>query len=153
MRSLTDAEPKDPIGLLWFGHALVRLRKADEAEEQFRESLRLQPNSFVTANELAWLLATHSSSKIRKPTEALQLATMAAEGTKHTQPRILDTLAAAQAANGEFATAMETVDTAIQLAQAAKDTQTLSDLQRRRKIYEQRRPYREIAPRENEPTS
>ena len=153
LRSLTDAEPEDPIGRLWFGHALVRLRKADEAEEQFRESLRLQPNSFVTANELAWLLATHSSSKIRKPTEALTLATMAAEGTKHQQPRILDTLAAAQAANGEFATAMETVDTAIQLAQAAKDTQTLSDLRRRRKIYEQRRPYREIAPRENEPTS
>ena len=119
---------------------------AAEAIVEFRESLRLQPNSSVAANELAWLLATHSNANIRDPKDALKLATSAANATQLRQARILDTLAAAQAANGDFAGALKTVDKAINLAQAAKDSQTLQDLQRRRKVYEEGRPFLEIAP-------
>ncbi|MDA7666680.1 hypothetical protein N8652_03480, partial [bacterium] len=75
---LVRANANDPMAHLWLGHALVRVRKAGDAVYHFRTSLRLQPSSFVAANELAWLLATHSSSKIRNPKEALTLASKAA---------------------------------------------------------------------------
>jgi tetratricopeptide (TPR) repeat protein len=148
LRHLVGANGTDPIARLWLGHALIRVRKAAEAAHEFRESLKLQPDSFVVANELAWLLATHSNGEIRNPEEALKLATAAAQATKYRQADVLDTLAAAQAANGDFTTALETVNEAVKLAQAAKDERRLQDLQRRRKIYEQGRPYREIAPAE-----
>ena len=102
----------------------------------------------MVANELAWLLATHSNSKIRNPDEALRLALSAAQATKNGQADVLDTLAAAQAATGDFVTAIKTVDEAIKVAQATKNQRRLQDLQKRRKIYEQGRPYREIAPAE-----
>ncbi|MDF1786053.1 MAG: hypothetical protein P1U82_09295, partial [Verrucomicrobiales bacterium] len=108
--------------------------------------LRLQPSSFVAANELAWLLATHSSSKIRNPQEALALATKAAADAGIPNASILDTLAAAQAATGDFDAALNTVDQAIKLAKKSKDQKLLGDLQRRQGIYNQKRPYREIAP-------
>ncbi|MCB1096510.1 MAG: ASPIC/UnbV domain-containing protein [Verrucomicrobiae bacterium] len=146
LRRLIDADDKDPIARLWLGHALIRLRKAAEAVAEFRESLRLQPDLFVAANELAWLLATHSNAKIRNPAESLKLAKLAAEATKRDQADVLDTLAAAHAANGDFSTALTTVDEAIKRAQSSKNERQLRELQRRRKVYEQGRPYREIAP-------
>lgn len=146
LRRLVDGNGSDPIARLWLGHALVRVGKAAAAIVEYRESLRLQPNSSVAANELAWLLATHSNARIRDPEQALKLAMAAATTTQFRQARILDTLAAAQAANGDFVSALETVDQAISLAQAAKDGRTLQDLQRRRKVYEEGRPYKESAP-------
>ncbi|MEZ5329657.1 MAG: ASPIC/UnbV domain-containing protein [Verrucomicrobiales bacterium] len=146
LRRLIDADDKDPIARLWLGHALIRLRKAAEAVVEFRESLRLEPDLFVAANELAWLLATHSNAKIRNPAESLRLAKLAAEATKRDQADVLDTLAAAHAANGDFSTALTTVDEAIKRAQSSKNERQLRELQRRRKVYEQGRPYREIAP-------
>ena len=127
-------------------HALVRVRKAGDAVYHFRTSLRLQPSSFVAANELAWLLATHSSSKIRNPKEALTLASKAAADTKTASAGVLDTLAAAQAASGDFDAALATVDQAIMLATESKDQKLVGDLQRRQGIYKQKRPYREAFP-------
>jgi tetratricopeptide (TPR) repeat protein len=143
---LVRANANDPMAHLWLGHALVRVRKAGDAVYHFRTSLRLQPSSFVAANELAWLLATHSSSKIRNPQEALALATKAAADAGIPNASILDTLAAAQAATGDFDAALNTVDQAIKLAKKSKDQKLLGDLQRRQGIYNQKRPYREIAP-------
>lgn len=148
--ALVARTPDDAIGRMWFGHSLVRARRAADAAAQFRESLRLQPDSFVVANELAWLLATHSSAEVRAPEEALRLATSAAAATGHRNPRVLDTLAAAHAANGDFEGAVRVVDEAIAIATASApaDREALDGLERRRGIYAARRPYREVAPRE-----
>ncbi|MFN0128963.1 MAG: ASPIC/UnbV domain-containing protein [Verrucomicrobiales bacterium] len=140
---LARKNPTDALGRMWFGHALVRAGRAAEAEAHLRESLRLQPNSYLAANELAWLLATHPSDHIRKPDEALRLAQSAATATSHKQPRILDTLAAAQAAKGDFAAALTTIDGALKLAEHARDQGTLADLQSRRTSYQRRIPWRE----------
>ncbi|MDB4491614.1 redoxin family protein [bacterium] len=146
LTQLVRADNNDSMAHLWLGHALVRVRKADEAVDHFKTSLRLQPDSFVAANELAWLLATHSSSKIRNPKEALALATKSATSTGARNAGVLDTLAAALAATGDFDAALKTVDQAINLAKESKDQKLLVDLQRRQGIYQQKRPYREISP-------
>ena len=58
----------------------------------------------------------------------------------------LDTLAAAQAANGDFVVAVKTVDAAIGLALVAKDKTMIKLLQGRREGYLEKRPYRETLP-------
>ncbi|MFT4639078.1 MAG: tetratricopeptide (TPR) repeat protein [Verrucomicrobiales bacterium] len=142
---LIQADDNDAMAHLWLGHALVRVRKAEKATRHFRASLRLQPDSFIAANELAWLLATHSDAKIRQPKEALALASKAALETRSQNADILDTLAAAHAATGDFQTALTTIDQAIAFA-VNSNQRLLEGLQRRRRVYEQNRPYREVAP-------
>ncbi|MGK0189624.1 MAG: tetratricopeptide (TPR) repeat protein [Verrucomicrobiales bacterium] len=139
---LIKANPIDPIAHLWMAHALVRTQKEAAAIVHFKESLRLQPKSHVVANDLAWLLATHRNPEIRNPTEALDLASASAAATQRRSAGILDTLAAAQAANGDFAAAVRTADEAIQHAISANDPQTLKGLQFRRGLYQQGKPYR-----------
>ena len=143
---LVRSNANDAKAHLWLGHALARTRKASDAVYHFKTSLRLEPNSFIAANELAWLLATHSNSKIRKPKEALALASKAAAATSPPNASVLDTLAAAQAATRDFDAALNTVDQAISLAMKSNNQTLLGDLRKRRGIYEQKRPYREIAP-------
>jgi tetratricopeptide (TPR) repeat protein len=121
-----------------------RVSKAEKATGHFRASLRRQPDS-LAVNELAWLLATHSDAKIRQPKEALAFASKAALETRSQKADILDALAAAHAATGDFQTVLTTIDQAI--AFAVNSNQRLLDgLQRRRRVYEQNRPYREVAP-------
>ncbi|MFM1558127.1 MAG: tetratricopeptide repeat protein [Roseibacillus sp.] len=146
MKYLVSLDSKDAIAKLWYGHVLIRLERAAEAEQLFRAALGLQPNSLLVLNELAWLLATHTDPKIYRPEEALKLATQAAGLSKHREPRVLDTLAAAQAANGDFETAVKTVARAITLAEAAKDKKTTKQLQGRRAGYLAKRPHRESLP-------
>ena len=119
---------------------------ATEAERLFREALSLQPGSLLVINELAWLLATHTDTEIYSPVEALKLAVQVAEASKKPNLRVLDTLAAAQAANGDFVVAVKTVDAAIGLALVAKDKAMIKLLQGRREGYLEKRPYRETLP-------
>jgi len=138
---LSSLDSKDAMAKLWYGHALVRTGRASEAEKLFRAALRLKPDSILVLNELALLLATHTDPRIYNPKEALELATAATLATGNREPRVLDTLAAAQAANGDFETAIKTVDTA--LAQAAKDQKLTEQLRKRRTDYLAKKPYRD----------
>lgn len=138
---LSSLDSKDAMAKLWYGHALVRTGRASEAEKLFRAALRLKPDSVLVLNELALLLATHTDPRIYNPKEALELATAATLATGNREPRVLDTLAAAQAANGDFETAIKTVDAA--LAQAAKDQKLTEQLRKRRAGYLAKKPYRD----------
>jgi tetratricopeptide (TPR) repeat protein len=139
---LVKVDPGDDAARLWLGRSLALDKKTVEAAVQFREALRLDPNSSMAASELAWLLATHSDAQFRDPKEALELATRAAEDTRFRQPAILDILAAAQAANGDYASAVKTLDKAILLSQAPKNLIIRNQLQLRRKLYKSNHPYR-----------
>jgi len=141
LKYLSSLDSKDAMAKLWYGHALVRLDRASEAEKLFRAALRLKPDSVLVLNELALLLATHTDPRIYNPKEALELATAATLATGNREPRVLDTLAAAQAANGDFETAIKTVDAA--LAQAAKDQKLTEQLRKRRAGYLAKKPYRD----------
>ena len=147
LESLASESPKDSHAHLWLAHALVRVRRPEEAVTHYRTALRLQPDSLLAMNELAWLLATHSKASIRSPKESLTLAQRATQNAGNaSNPAILDTLAAAQAATGDFASAIKTAEQALTLAKEAKNEHLIKALTRRLKIYLQSRPYREIAP-------
>jgi tetratricopeptide (TPR) repeat protein len=82
----------------------------------WKESIRLKPNWSKPQNDLAWVLATAADANLRNPSEAVRLANRACELTQHARPELLDTLAAAYAAAGEFAKATEIGEKALGLA-------------------------------------
>jgi tetratricopeptide (TPR) repeat protein len=79
-----------------------------------REALRLRPDHTEAANNLAWTLATCRDPTIRNPEEAIHLIEDVALASS--EAWLLDTLAAAYAAAGDFDRAVATASRAADLA-------------------------------------
>jgi spermidine synthase len=79
-----------------------------------RAALHLRPDHTEAANNLAWTLATCHDPTIRNPAEAIQLIEDIALASN--EPWLLDTLAAAYAAAGNFDLAVSTASRAASLA-------------------------------------
>jgi Flp pilus assembly protein TadD len=116
----------------------------DGALRHFREALEKRPDWSEPMSEIAWILATHPEAGARNPGESLRLATRAAELTGGQKPLILDTLAAALAANGEFGRAVGVAEQALTLA--ASDASALTpEIRARLQLYREGKPFRETA--------
>src|SRR5206468_383564 len=76
---------------------------------------QLSPNELDSINALAWILATSSDLKIRNGEEALIWAQRANEISHGNQPLVLRILAAAYAACGRSAEAVQTGQRALAL--------------------------------------
>lgn len=117
------------------------LKKMSLAVKHWNEYLRLKPDDYMVMNNLAWLLAIAADDEIRQPQEALRLATRAAELTNSQQPGILDTLAAARAAAGDFDQAVAIAEKAIELAQAGGNFEQAARIRGRLQLYQEQKPY------------
>lgn len=78
------------------------------------------PGNYQPLNDLAWIYATSQTESTRNPNEAVRLATKACQMSQYENWNALDTLAAALAANGDFAAAKQWVTTALEKAPAAQ---------------------------------
>jgi tetratricopeptide (TPR) repeat protein len=114
-----------------------------EAIERLSEALRLDPRLDAAANNLAWLLATGQDETLRDPERALEIARDLAAQAPEPSPGLLDTLAAAQAAAGDFDAAVHTLERALELADTAGDTGLRAALSERLRLYRAGVPYRE----------
>jgi tetratricopeptide (TPR) repeat protein len=112
-----------------------------EAVDQFTRSLALQPDSIASLGGLAWIRATVPDPAIRNPAEAVQLAERAATLTGRRDASVLDTLAAAYAANGQFDRAVETARTAMQLADTSGANALWVEIRARVQLYERQTPF------------
>jgi tetratricopeptide (TPR) repeat protein len=92
---------------------------------------------------IAWLLATSDDANVADPTQAINFAQKACELTNYKMPQVLDTLAAAYAAAGEFGKAVEAAEKALQLAEASNDATLIRKINKRLDLYKQNRPYRD----------
>ena len=92
----------------------------DEAIKHYREILRFNPGYLLSLKDLAGILIVHPVPEQRNPAEAVLLAERAAELTEHKNPAVLETLAAAYAADGQFDRAVITIQEAISLAPNAE---------------------------------
>ncbi len=137
-----DAEAHNNLGL-----ALRTTGDRSEAVEHFEAALRLRPDWPVPMNEIAWIRATHPDERIRNPGEAVRLAEGAAERTARRQPVILDTLAAAYAAAGQFDRAAATAQEATALATSSGSTGLAGEIGKRLELYRQKKPFREAGGR------
>ena len=97
-------------------------------------------------NNLAWILATCPDEQVRDPAEALQLAQRAAALTEHANASILDTLAGAQAAAGQFDHAISTARRAMTMAHDAGHSALAEQVKQRLQLYEQGKAYRQQQP-------
>ena len=114
------------------GSALLKKGEPAKTIDHYLESIRLRPDSADVANNLAWLLATARNPELRNPYLALRLAERAAALTQRQVPMVLDTLAAAFAANRRFdeavATSQESADVARSRGLEAQERASLQRL-------------------------
>ena len=117
-----------------------------EAENHLRQVLQAKPDSPAPIGALAWLLATSPDPAIRKPDEALRLAHRAVGLTDARNPRVLDTLAAAEAAVGRFDQAIQTASKAIGLASSHHDDDLAREIRKRLALYRRGIAYTYVEP-------
>ncbi len=98
-----------------------------ESAYLLRRALAALPEESGSINALAWLLATSFDENVRNPAEALTLA--AGNIANPLRATFLDTLAAAQAANGQMDEAAATMKEAIKILPSMPPNSSSLDLQ------------------------
>lgn len=145
-RELTAAlqlDARSPEVMLNAASLAAAQQRPELALQGYRQSLSLRPNGShpETLRRMAWLLATTPVQAMRDPNEALKFAELASRATQDTQPIYLDTLAAAQAAAGNFSQAAQTQQRAIDLAESMGMTPAVPLFTQRKSLYEQSQPF------------
>ena len=125
---------------------LIGTGRAEGAGKHLQEAARLKHSWVAPINTAAWLLATHPNANIREPREAVQLAQQAAALTHRQDATVLDTLAAAFAAEGQFDQAVLTGKEALSLALANQGDGLADKIRERLVLYRQGTPYRNSTP-------
>jgi protein O-mannosyl-transferase len=135
-----EARPDPAVGCM-AGSALRGLGRYREAIGQYEKALSLDPSHLPAYYQLAWLLATCPDAEIRDGHRAVDLALKAERLTGGTNPEVLDGLAAAYAAAGQFSEALETAGRGIELARKQGNRALLESIGSRLRLYQAGRPY------------
>lgn len=101
------------------GYARKQLGMFEEAIEDYTQAIKLDNRAAGALNDLAWLLATCPDEDVRDAPRSVELASTACQLTGNSNGDYLDTLAAAQAAAGDFESAVASAEKALQLAPEA----------------------------------
>jgi Tfp pilus assembly protein PilF len=125
----------------YLGHYLAQRGKYNEAITHFEDAMRLIPEWVEPMNNLAWLLAASKETTIHNPVKAVGLAERACELTNYRRPDLLDTLAAAYAATGDFSKAIETAEKASGLCQSPGQNTLKKEIENRLVLYKAGKPY------------
>ena len=140
--------PRDTDAHNNLGVVLIQSGDPRGAIAQWETSLAIKPNDGNAENNLAWILATYPEETLRNGTRAVKLAKQATTLPGGQDPIVLRTLAAAYAEAGEFSKARETVDEALKLAAARKNSSLVETLQSEIALYRANTPYRELPKRQ-----
>jgi arylsulfatase A-like enzyme/Flp pilus assembly protein TadD len=138
-----ELDPKQPTIMNELAMALYGQGKIAEAMPLWSDALTSDPNQVYAANSLGWIKATSKDEKHYDPPAALKFARQACEITEYKNPGMLDTLAAALAANGQFEKAAETAAKAIEIAGSTGQNAQAAGIQKHLKLYKNRQSLRE----------
>jgi Flp pilus assembly protein TadD len=128
-------EPDSALGYYTLGAALEELGEEAEAIRQYQAALRLQPDYIKALNNLSFILAAAADPKLRDSANAVRLAEKAHRLCRDPFPDLLDTLAAAYAAAGRFAVALETSQKALEMARSDGNQDLAQKIEKRIKLY------------------
>ena len=128
------------------GAALMQAGRMAEALGEYWKVLETQPENVDALNNLAWALATGPQATLRDGVSAVALAQKAVRLSDGGNPRMLRTLAAAEAEAGRFVGAAETARQALQLAAVQKNDPLAATLQKELELYQMNTPMREGKP-------
>jgi tetratricopeptide (TPR) repeat protein len=129
--------PDDSYAVVSRADLLTDMGRYVDANAQYEHAIELDPQSVYAHSGSAWLLATCPDGTVRNPILAIERAKRSIELSGKKDAVNFDTLAAAQAAAGDFRAAVQTARHAIELAQ--EDEREV--YQDRLAMYEQARPY------------
>jgi Tfp pilus assembly protein PilF len=133
--------PDSPAAHYNLGTVLLMQGKRETARQRLSEAVAIAPDYVPALTQVAWMLATAADDRERQPDEALRMAQRAAALTQPPTPRVLDVLAAALAAAGQFDRAVTVSEAALRLP--ALDESTAAAIRRRLELYRQHQSYRE----------
>jgi tetratricopeptide (TPR) repeat protein len=105
--------------------ALLEQGQTAEAIAETRKALELDPADGTYQNNLAWMLATAQPASLRDGARAVQLAMQARQSSGGNDPNILRILAASYAEEGKYRDAIQTAQSALQLAETPEVAGTL----------------------------
>lgn len=126
---------------LKLGETLAAASQWREAADAFRRAVAIQPDDVTALDDLAWLLATCPDETVRSGREAIEWAQQLCRVTGDKDAQSLRTLAAAQAAAGQFAEAVRIAQTALDLAQLTRQTELTALLKTELATYQQGKPH------------
>ena len=129
------ARPDDPDAQYNLARALSADGQARDALSHLRRGLERRPDSVPILTEMTWILSSDTPSRNGK--EALERGEKANQLSGGENPMVLDALAAAYAANDQFAQAIKTAEMALQGAKASKATQLAVAIRERIEQYQQ----------------
>ena len=133
-----ELAPKDAGALASRGDLLTDLGQYEAAANDYERALAINPRYIDACRGSAWLLATCPDGTMRNPGVALGRAQKAMSLGHKPDPTTFDTLAAAQASVGDYRSAAQTIERAIELAPPSER----SVYQDRLQMYRHSRPYR-----------
>lgn len=134
-------DPDDPrLASLLFTRGILNRAggRLDAAIADYEKSIKLDPKAPKVKNNLAWILATCPDEAVRDPARAVTLATQEAEETEWKAAPVIDTLAAAYAATGDFASAIKWQGKALELV---SNPSSIADFNARLSLYKNNTPY------------
>jgi Flp pilus assembly protein TadD len=136
-RTALALRPEYPSAHNNLGSVLASRGDVSEAIRHFREATRLDPANVQGQRNLSWYLATSGGASSAR--EAVTAGQRAARLTGDSDPQVLDTLAVAYAAAGQFELAVSTAERAASLA---ADAALREAVRARLALYREGRPYR-----------
>jgi len=139
---LLDLTPTEPQAHYQHWDALHSAGRREDSLAALRRAREMFPADWLFTCLLGWQLAVTPGEDPATIDEALDLAQQAMRANPD-HPRSHDTLAAALAARGSYAEAVEALERGLRLAEQAGDTQLSGELRERLALYRARRPYRE----------
>lgn len=124
------------------GEALLVSGRRADAAVRFREVIASNPDALYALNALAWIHATApSGDALHDPRRAVELAAHAVALTGGGEPSVLDTLAAALAADANMGEALRISRDALRKAESGGHAQLAREIQQRITRYESGRPW------------
>ncbi|HWB02478.1 MAG TPA: ASPIC/UnbV domain-containing protein [Verrucomicrobiales bacterium] len=127
--------------MTWIGDRLMAANQPADAVKAYETALAAAPDDLTALNNIAWQRAAHPDEKIRDGAAAVKYAERAAELSKHAEPSILDTLAAAYAQAGRFDDAVATAEKALALARAAGNSALTEGIRKSQRLYRLRKAW------------
>ena len=140
-QAVVKLQPQSPIAYVNVGDAFQETGNWNSAQQYFEKSIAIKPTG-VAMQRAAWLKATCPETPIRDPQQAINLANRAISLTGHSVIN-LDTLAAAQAAAGEFEGAKTTQRKTIALASSIEAPAETGENQYKARLalYQEQKPF------------
>ena len=125
------------------GNVYAEIGDFERAAHDFRQALQIDPNCAEAFRSVAWLLATCPDQRYRDPQKAVVAAEQAARLSPPNDPFVLEALAAATAAAGQFDRAVRFQTEAVTFEPDGFSDQFAARLA----LYQQHRPFRNDATR------